>query len=98
MSAVLPPAQQCAVLAGIKATPSGWPPASLDPGSGRAPQAASGRPANNRNNKTEVSTVSGDCRVHGYSSRAAGCVTSAQIDAAGGSWSAEITLAHGRTC
>ena len=38
----LPRAQHGAVLAGIKATPSGWPPASLDPGSGRRPPAATG--------------------------------------------------------
>jgi hypothetical protein len=53
-------AQSDLVLPGVKAKPSGWPPASLDPGSGRAPQPASGRPAN-RNNKSQVSTVSGDC-------------------------------------
>ena len=39
------------VLADVKAKPSGWPPASLDTDSGRTPHAASGRPANNRNNK-----------------------------------------------
>jgi hypothetical protein len=33
------------VLADVKAKPSGWPPASLDPGSGRGPQATSGTPA-----------------------------------------------------
>jgi hypothetical protein len=51
------------VLAGVKAKPlAGWPAASPDTDSGRAPQAASGRPANNRNDKTQVSTVSGDCQ------------------------------------
>ena len=39
MSAPLPPAQHGAVLAGLKAQPSGWPLASLDPGSGRHPPA-----------------------------------------------------------
>jgi hypothetical protein len=33
------------VLIDVKAQPSGWPPASLDPESGRAPQATSGKPA-----------------------------------------------------
>jgi hypothetical protein len=33
------------VLPGVKAQPSGWPPASLDPGSGRAPQATKRKPA-----------------------------------------------------
>ena len=42
MSAPLPTAQHGAVLAGIKATSSGWPPASLDPGSGRHRSAATG--------------------------------------------------------
>lgn len=37
MTGPRPPAQHGVVLAGVKATPSGWPPASLDPGSGRAP-------------------------------------------------------------
>jgi hypothetical protein len=32
------------VLAGPKATPFGWPPASLDPGSGRRDRAPSGGP------------------------------------------------------
>ena len=35
-------AQHRAVLAGVKATPSGWPPASPDPSSGRRPTAATG--------------------------------------------------------
>ena len=36
------------VLVDVKAKPSGWPTASLDPGSGRGPQATSGMPANHR--------------------------------------------------
>jgi hypothetical protein len=39
------------VLVDIKAKPSGWPPASLDTDSGRAPQTSQREPANNRNNK-----------------------------------------------
>ena len=42
MSAPLPRVQHGAVLAGVKATPSGWPPASPDPSSGRRPPAATG--------------------------------------------------------
>ena len=42
MSPPLPPAQHGAVLTGLKATPSGWPPASLDPACGRLPTAATG--------------------------------------------------------
>ena len=51
------------VLIDVKAKPSGWPPASPDPDSGRAPQPASGAPAHNQTTKTQVSTVSGDCRA-----------------------------------
>lgn len=40
----LPPLHDGVVLAGVKATPFGWPPASLDPGSGRRRQATSGSP------------------------------------------------------
>jgi hypothetical protein len=49
MSTPLPPAQHGAVPAGIKATPSGWPPASLDPGCGRRTPAATGSPAQGEN-------------------------------------------------
>ena len=35
--------QRGTVLAAVKATPCGWPPASLDPDSGRVPQPTSGR-------------------------------------------------------
>ena len=64
MSARLPPAQHGAVLAGIKATPSGCPPASLDPGCGRRPPATTGSPAEVGIRQNQVSTVSGDCRLH----------------------------------
>ena len=50
MSAPLPRAQDGAVLAGVKATPSGWPPASLDPGCGRRRKTASGS-RSSRNHK-----------------------------------------------
>jgi hypothetical protein len=59
----IPHTESDLVLVDVKAKPSGWPPASLDPDSGRVPQATSGKPANNRNNKFQVSTVSGDCRL-----------------------------------
>ena len=49
------------VLVDVKAKPSGWPTASLDPDSGRGPQATSGMPAN-RDPQSQVSSVSGDCR------------------------------------
>ena len=55
------PASMAAPFVSLKAMPFGWPPASLDTDSGRTPQATSGRPANNRNNKSQVSTVWGDC-------------------------------------
>jgi hypothetical protein len=54
----VPTAQDGAVLAGVKATPCGWPPASLDPGSGRHELAAIGTPAQNarpRSNPTKRS-------------------------------------------
>jgi hypothetical protein len=59
----IPHTESDLVLADVKAKPSGWPPASLDPDSGRAPQPASGTPAHNQNNKSQVSTVSGDCQL-----------------------------------
>jgi hypothetical protein len=49
------------VLVDVKAKPSGWPTASLDPDSGRGPQATSGTPAP-RDPQFQVSTVPGDCR------------------------------------
>jgi hypothetical protein len=49
MSTPLPPAQHGAVPADIKATPSRWPPASLDPGCGRRTPAATGSPAQGEN-------------------------------------------------
>jgi len=58
MSAPLPRVQHGAVLAGVKATPSGWPPASPDPSSGRRPPAATGSGIQ----QTQVSTLSGDCQ------------------------------------
>jgi hypothetical protein len=50
MSAPLPRVQDGAVLAGIKAMPSGWPPASLDPGCRRHRKTASGS-RSSRNHK-----------------------------------------------
>ena len=44
----IPRTESDLVLVDVKAKPSGWPPASLDPDSGRAPQAATGTPADNR--------------------------------------------------
>ena len=58
MTAPLPRTQDGAVLAGVKAKPLGWPPASLDPRSGRRPPAATGE----RIQQIQVSTLSGDCR------------------------------------
>lgn len=55
----LPRTEHDPVLAGVKATPFGWPAASLDPDCGRGPQAASGSPAA-RIRQNQVSTVSGD--------------------------------------
>jgi hypothetical protein len=49
------------VLVDVKAKPSGWPMASLDPDSGRGPRATSGMPAHEIR-QNQVSTVSGDCR------------------------------------
>ncbi|GAB3196621.1 hypothetical protein GCM10027062_06360 [Nocardioides hungaricus] len=50
------------VLVDVKAKPSGWPMASLDPDSGRGPRAPSGMPAH-ENRQNQVSTVSGDCHA-----------------------------------
>jgi len=49
------------VLVDVKAKPSGWPTASLDPDSGRGPKARSGTPAQ-EDPQFQVSTLSGDCR------------------------------------
>ena len=59
MNDQIPHTESDLVLVDVKAKPSGWPPASLDTDSGRAPQAASGTPAHNRNNKTQLSTFDG---------------------------------------
>jgi hypothetical protein len=61
MSAPLPSVHDGAVLAGVKATPSGWPAASPDPSSGRHPPAATGSGIQ----QIQVSTVSGDCQQAG---------------------------------
>lgn len=50
------------VLAGVKAEPSGWPPASPDTGSGRRPDRPYGRGPARPIRQNQVSTVSGDCR------------------------------------
>ncbi len=57
----LPRTKHDPVLAGVKATPFGWPTASPDPGSGRGPTAASGSPLSTIT-QNQASTVSGDCR------------------------------------
>jgi hypothetical protein len=44
----IPRGQRDHVLVDVKAKPSGWPTASLDPDSGRGPQATSGTPARTR--------------------------------------------------
>ena len=44
MRTLLRSEQHGTVLAGVKATPCGWPSASLDPGCGRRPRAAGGEP------------------------------------------------------
>ena len=60
----LPRTQHGRVLAGVKATPDGWPPASLDPGSGRDPTAAAGSVGRGtRIKQIQVSTLSGDCQL-----------------------------------
>jgi hypothetical protein len=51
------------VLAGVKAKPSGWPPASLDPSCGRAPNSKrTESEPKGKIHKVHVSTVPGDCR------------------------------------
>lgn len=57
----IPRSQADHVLVDVKARPSGWPTASLDPDSGRGPMARSGTPAREIP-QIQVSTVSGDCR------------------------------------
>ncbi|MGH9259624.1 MAG: hypothetical protein ACRD08_06955, partial [Acidimicrobiales bacterium] len=56
MSTPLPPAQHGAVLAGIKATPSGWPPASLDPDRGRTPN-SSDRERQRKNDSDKIRSL-----------------------------------------
>ena len=63
MNSGLPHTEHDPVLAGVKATPSGWPPASPDPSSGRGPMAASGSPLSQPIQQIQVSTVSGDCQA-----------------------------------
>ena len=72
MTRPLPCTEHDLVLAGIKAEPYGWPPASPDPGSGRGPH-GTGRDQVRLPRSTNsglygfrglpVSTVSGDCRL-----------------------------------
>jgi len=45
MNARIPRTERDHVLVDVKATPLGWPTASLDPDSGRGPRARSGTPA-----------------------------------------------------
>ena len=69
MTPGLPRTECDPVLAGVKAKPFGWPTASLDPDSGRRPNAASGSPAA-RTKQNQVSTVSGDCHYRTRAHRA----------------------------
>jgi hypothetical protein len=57
----IPCSQRDHVLVDVKAKPSGWPTASLDPDSGRGPMARSGTPAHG-DPQIQVSTVLGDCQ------------------------------------
>jgi hypothetical protein len=60
------PVQHGAVLTAVKAKPSGWPAASLDPGSGRRPSTRTGSTISRDQQQDppiQVSTVSGDCRM-----------------------------------
>jgi hypothetical protein len=50
------------VLVGVKAQPSGWPTASLDPDSKRGPKARSGSRHRVYEPQKLVFTVSGDCQ------------------------------------
>jgi hypothetical protein len=59
------PVQHGTVLTAVKAEPSGWPTASLDPGSGRRRSTRTkSRPTEitQQDPPIQVSTVSGDCR------------------------------------
>ena len=60
------PVQHVAVLTAVKATPCGWPTATLDPGSGRRPstrtKSKSRRKITPQDPPIQVSTLSGDCR------------------------------------
>ena len=71
MSGVLPCFEHDLVLAGVKAEPSGWPPASPDPGSGRGPMAPAGRRPAVPIHKSQASTDSGDCRFYSSGNRLA---------------------------
>jgi hypothetical protein len=51
------PGQPGTVLAGVKAKPSGWPPASLDPGCERRLFAANGSKPETKTYQFHVSTV-----------------------------------------
>ena len=63
MSGVLPSHEHDLVLAGVKAEPSGWPPASPDTGSGRGRMAPAASWPAVAIHKSQVSTLSGDCRT-----------------------------------
>ena len=63
------PVQHGAVLTAVKAKPSGWPAASLDPGSGRRPSTRTGSTISRDQQQDppiQVSTVSGDCRAAAF--------------------------------
>jgi hypothetical protein len=67
------PVQHGAVLTAVKAEPSGWPTASLDPGSGRRRSTRTkSRPTEitQQDPPIQVSTVSGDCRPWRWPARA----------------------------
>jgi len=66
MRGLLRSEQPGTVLAGVKATPCGWPAASLDPGCGRSPTTtdeARREKSKDKIHSSRVSTVRGDCRA-----------------------------------
>jgi hypothetical protein len=91
--------QHGAVLAGVTATPCGWPAASLDTASGRHHTAPVGPGSKDQQSKirlTEVSTVWGDCRAVGSQAERCGtrpCSLARRARAASGSGTGEASAA-----
>jgi hypothetical protein len=72
------PVQHGTVLTAVKAEPSGWPTASLDPGSGRRRSTRTkSRPTEitQQDPPIQVSTVSGDCRFPAPTAAAKHCAS-----------------------